>query len=229
MNIILDHVINVSDVVVLETAPSKRHKYYEILITLVGDKFKLIGEDIYRHLNTGKDYILSAYNFISSTRFLWEGKRTDDSLAKVLVLRRNVLAVNPILKGKKTPIKAGTICTKFRTSGSYHYIETNNGTELRFHITAVNLMVDTLAPTTSLCKAVVAPEANNQLTIPLTPSKPLELNTEATESNIDVVPEDFEVVQSYKVKGLDMSFNSKEEADFAVSILKSRDKYLSSL
>ena len=229
MNIILDYVINVSDVVVLETVPSKRHKYYEVLSTLVGDKFKLIGEDIYRHLNTGKDYILSAYNFISSTRFLWEGKRTDGSLSKVLVLRRNVLAVNTVLKGKKTSIKAGTICTKFRTSGPYHYIETNNGTELRFHITAANVMIDTLAPSTALCKPVVALEANKQLTIPLTPSKPLELNTEATESSIDVVPEDFEVIHSFKVKGLDMDFNSQEEADFAVSILKARNKYLASV
>ena len=229
MNIILDHVINVSDVVVLEVAPTTRHKDYKVLSTLIGEKFKLIGDDIYRHLNTGKDYLLAACNFVNSDRFLYTGTKVDKSLAKVLIMRKNVLAVNPVLKGKKTSIKAGTIITKYRTASVYYIVETNNGTELKFHNTAANIMVDTLAPSIPLCKPVVAPKANTQLTIPLSPVQPLELNTEATESIVDTVPEDFEVVQSFKVKGLDMSFNSKEEAEFAVSILKSRDKYLSSL
>lgn len=206
MKVINDHVIHNMDTVVLQVVPVLS-KHRTELEALIGDKFQYRGEDVFRHLNTGKDYILAASCFLDSQRFYWEGKRIKGvKTATVAQIKAKAMGRNPLFRSRKKNILAGTIFTDYYVKGSVYVVVLNDGSELEINKNLVSILVDLDTP---MAAKVAKPKVQPQV-------------VEALPVSTDTVPDDFSVesVQTFKIKGLDIDFKTKEEAQWAAEILK---------
>lgn len=214
LNVNIDHTFIRNSQHTLLVAP---HKDCEILRTYVNDKFTYNGSSRYVHNKTGIIYYLPAGCFLNSNTYYWDA--SDRLTVKSLLLNTELQAKDTVT-GKVNNLTAGTIFNQWREKGSKYIVTTNKGTEVYISKTDVSKVIN-INNTAQYNRPYIRQEVKESVKPEPNPRLQAALSVPTPKENKLNLPKGINIVQTFKVDGIDMVFNTIEEAILAQKVMTS--------
>lgn len=209
MSIFLENVLVIAKAYALVTLPFANNTIWSKLPNLkIGDNFIYMGTEpdgrcLFKHIQTGEQYLLGSYLFLNSSRFYYLGKDKKTPRTALLVCSDTLLyPLESNSKSNRIQVKTGVIFDSFEENDKYCIVKTNNGTSYRIYKPSFILIAD----------------------LDFKPITIVEDKVKAKKQTLAVAAEDkssfdLEIIQTYKVGNIE--FTNQIDAQVAQQVLKS--------